>query len=295
MPKESERLSDLENLLRSLRGKQVVYLPNPGNAGDSVIAHSTYQLFDKIGLQYEIGHHSRTYPNRIVILGGGGNLVESYGDNANFIKRNLGQLEQLIVLPHTIRAHADLLVQFGSNCFLFCREAPSFEFAKSNAPGANVFLFHDMALLCDFTETKRLMSHRFLKDMAHLHLHVRNAKRLIRVCQYWAANRSAPKTLNSFRTDIERTDIAIPKANIDLSQAFSADDMSPASSLHTTYFMMQFIDRFDIVRTNRLHVAIMSAMLGKTVYMSDNSYGKNRDVFLHSLAGRFPKLHWYDG
>jgi exopolysaccharide biosynthesis predicted pyruvyltransferase EpsI len=286
-------MTDLEYLLRSLKGKQVVYLPNPGNAGDSFIAHSTYQLFKKLGLQYEIGYHSQNYDNRIVIVGGGGNLIASYGDNADFIRRNLGRVQQLIVLPHTIRAYEDLLGHFGSNCFVFCREPPSYEFLKANAPKANTFLSHDMAFLCDLAETKQLAP-RILQDMAHSPLFIRNAKRLARAFRYWAENRKEPNTLNSIRLDLERTDIVVPKANIDLSQAFSADDMSPTSSLHATFFMIQLVDRYNIVKTNRLHVAILSAMLGKTVHMWDNSYGKNRDIFQHSLIGRFPNVCWQD-
>ena len=53
-------------------------------------------------------------------------------------------------------------------------------------------------------------------------------------------------------------------------------------------------DRYDEIRTNRLHVAIAGALLGKRVFMHDNSYGKNRAVWEHSLAGRFPDIAWRD-
>jgi hypothetical protein len=41
-----------------------------------------------------------------------------------------------------------------------------------------------------------------------------------------------------------------------------------------------------------LHIGIMSAMLGKQVLFSDNSYGKNADVFVHSMCGRFSNVQW---
>ena len=105
-------------------------------------------------------------------------------------------------------------------------------------------------------------------------------------------NLGEKQVLNAFRTDVEKTTIDIPKSNIDLSQVFAADDMSPASSLHATYWMMRFINGFEIVRTNRLHIGIMSAMLGKQVDLLDNSYGKIRDVFNHSLRDQFPNVQW---
>ena len=37
----------------------------------------------------------------------------------------------------------------------------------------------------------------------------------------------------------------------------------------------------------------MSALLGKTLHLYDNAYGKNHDVFSHSVAGRFSNVHWH--
>ena len=114
-------LSDLENLLRSIRNGDAVYVPNFGNAGDSFIAHATYQLFRRVGLKVQIGNLAGIYPHRIVICAGGGNLVRPYPNMVGFLRRNMGQWQQLVILPHTIRAYEDTLQQFGSNCFVFCR------------------------------------------------------------------------------------------------------------------------------------------------------------------------------
>ena len=61
--------SELEDyLVNTMHGKKFVYLPNPGNAGDSFIAHATYQLFDRLDLEYEIGDELATYSGRITVL-----------------------------------------------------------------------------------------------------------------------------------------------------------------------------------------------------------------------------------
>lgn len=285
-------LSDVEQLLRSLRQKSAVYIPNRGNAGDSFIQHATYQLFDRVGLDYEIGNQAGTYPGRTVIFAGGGNLVRPYRNGIDFLNRNLGQWRELVLLPHTIRDYEDTLTQFGSNCFIFCREMPSFEFVKRSAPRANVFLSHDVAVTCDFDETRRQMAVRGRTDLLNLQLLMRNAKRLVRAINYEATNLHRSNVLNAFRTDIEKTALEIPKPNIDVSNGFAADDMLPLASLHATYWMVRFIERFQTVRTNRLHVGILSMMLGKDVQFYDNAYGKNQDVFDHSLRDRFTNVRW---
>ena len=52
----------------------------------------------------------------------------------------------------------------------------------------------------------------------------------------------------------------------------------------SAHFLLRAIDQFASVRTDRLHVAIAAAMLGKTVELYDNSYYKNRAVFDFSLS-----------
>jgi exopolysaccharide biosynthesis predicted pyruvyltransferase EpsI len=196
-------------------------------------------------------------------------------------------------LPHTIRSYENTLQLLGSNCFVFCRERPSFDFIVRTGSKASVFLAHDVALSCDLKETKKQMVDRWAPDLFDKTLLVRNAKRLVRSVGYRLMDRARAEVLSALRTDVEKTTVEIPRLNIDISQAFAADDMSPASSLHTTYWMMRFIDHFKVVRTNRLHVGIMSAMLAKEVHLLDNSYGKIRDVFDYSLREQFANVNWH--
>jgi len=285
-------LSEVETFLKSLNGTRVIYIPNRGNAGDSFIAHATYQLFDRMNLDYEIGSQQGNYPGATLICAGGGNLIRPYTNMISFLKRNLNTWRQLVILPHSVRDYADTLGQLGANSFVFCREQPSFEFMKKAAPKANIFLSHDLAFGCNFFETKRQIALRPAGDIFNKVILSRNAKRLVRAIYYSVANIRDPQVLNAVRTDIEKTDFQIPFPNIDLSQAFAADDMGPVSSLHATYWLMRFINRFQVIVTNRLHIGIMSAMLGREVSFYDNSYGKNRDVFTHSLA-RFKNVEWH--
>jgi exopolysaccharide biosynthesis predicted pyruvyltransferase EpsI len=43
--------------------------------------------------------------------------------------------------------------------------------------------------------------------------------------------------------------------------------------------MTYAVNQFDQINTNRLHVSITGALLGKTVNLYDNSYGKLFNVY----------------
>jgi hypothetical protein len=75
---------DLENLLRSLKG--LLFTFQIAEMLDSFIAHATYQIFERIDLEYEIGSKSELYPNQVVICGGGGNLVSPYPEMVTFLR-----------------------------------------------------------------------------------------------------------------------------------------------------------------------------------------------------------------
>jgi exopolysaccharide biosynthesis predicted pyruvyltransferase EpsI len=282
---------DLEYLLRQVN-KEVIYVPNPGNAGDSFIAHATYQLLNRLGIRYEVGRYTETYSDRILVFGGGGSLVPLYPETIDFISRNRETCRELIVLPHTIRGYSDVFGKLGSNAFVFCREKPSYDFVKSCALSANVFLSHDLAFACDFDVTNAEMRKHRLRNILKFLRHIRSNVRYEIDLQRKIA-RSAG-ILNAFRTDVyEKTSAELPDDNFDVSAVFSDWDMSPIRALQTTYRMSQFIGQFRVVNTNRLHVAIMAAMLGLEVHFCDNSYGKNRDVFVHSIRDRFTNVHWH--
>ena len=289
---------DLEYLLRRRIGN-IVYIPNDGNAGDSFIAHATYQFFARLGLQYEIGSLNGFYPDHIIIYAGGGNLVPYYHSMAEFITRHQGVWRELIILPHTIRGHADVLSDLRQNCFVFCREKASYDFVLKYAPNANTFLSHDLAFGCDFDVTRKQFSMHRLHHMIDVLLHVRSNLKRARYFQKELTRavraRKQPEVLNAFRVDVEKTPIELPEDNIDISRALTIKNFLPTESLHTTFRLLQFITEFQVVRTNRLHVGIMSAMLGLEVHFYDNSYGKNRDTYIHSMQGRFPNVHWHTG
>lgn len=86
-----------------------------------------------------------------------------------------------------------------------------------------------------------------------------------------------------FRTDKESSGlIELPDNNRDLSRE------GKTSSNVTGFF--RAIAPFKTVHTDRLHVSIASALLGKNVNLYDNSYFKNKAVYEATMRDIFPKV-----
>jgi exopolysaccharide biosynthesis predicted pyruvyltransferase EpsI len=284
----------LERTLRELQGTEFLYCPNPGNAGDVFITCASYQLLDRLGCRYRVitpDCAPEAVQGRVVVYGGGGALVPLYGAAAKFITAHHERIATLIVLPHTIRGNEELLASLGRNVHLFCREVPSFEHVKRHAGGARVDLDDDVAIHFDCERAAREAEQRFWPVVSMPRLAWRNVKRTLRGIPALVAGR-ADRHLTALRTDTEKTDIDLPRGNVDLSNVFNVRPLDPVTCLEATWRMMRFIDRFDSVTTNRLHVCIMAALRGKRVDFLPNNYGKNRAVYEHSMARRFPNVTW---
>ena len=235
----------------------------------------------------DVGAH--TTAGRVVIYGGGGNLVHPYPNARDFIATHHRGAAKLVVLPHTIRSYPELFKDMTGNVDVFCRDLPSYEFMTHTPTGANVYLSDDVALRSDvgLTLQYRASHAQEYRDKVRLS---RRAKRQVRQVFHSVRNIGHPKVLNVFREDVEKTAVAIPFSNVDLSQTLCGLDMSPFHARETASAFFAFINRHEVVNTNRLHVCIASLLLNKEVHFYDNSYGKNMSIFNFSLKDRFSNL-----
>jgi len=280
--------------LRSLKSNEFVYVPNPGNAGDSLIAYATFRLFEKLSLRYEVGDHTHVYPGRIVVYAGGGNLVEPYKNANQFLLGNLPTCRLLVILPHSVRGYHDTLAKMDSKCVIFCREQPSFDFVRHHTSKAEVLLSHDLALSVDFDRLRAEVIQGGIQPHATLRHRLRDLKSDLKTLVYGFQNRRSPGVLNVMRRDYEKTRYPIRGGNLDVSHlcAWPGMVLNLDAARRAIARMIGLIERFETVRTNRLHIGILSAMLGKQVELYDNSYGKVRAVYEHSLRDRFANITW---
>lgn len=280
--------------LAGLPGEELLFHPNRGNAGDALIALATCQLFRRGGIPFRLVSNDQfESTGRLVLYGGGGNLVPLYTDAARFLQRHGASAKRLILLPHTVAGHEALLGSLGPNVTIFCRELVSYEHVRRHASHAEVLLAEDLALGLDLSAALHptiavmsdpsVSSRQVVKDWMFL-------ARLEVGRGLWGN----AQTLNAFRRDLERTEMSPPGPNYDLSR-LGHGCRSEALAAYSSMRLLSAISLFDCVNTNRLHVCIAAALLGKTVNLYPNSYYKCKAVYDFSLARRCPTVAWHGG
>jgi exopolysaccharide biosynthesis predicted pyruvyltransferase EpsI len=211
------------------------------------------------------------------------------------------EARRLILLPHTITDVDVLLAEFGPNVTLICREKVTFNYARAHAPRSEVQLMHDLAFELDLDALMSrktagvpywLPGHFAFNKLTSLRPHCGFAG-LAKALR----NRSLPEgrtsaTGNFFRTDGESCGWALPADNTDISEHFSFG-LAPRGLVDlSAQRFVAAIDTFNVVRTDRLHVAITAGLLGKDVEFYPNNYFKCAAVFEHSIEGKFPNIRW---
>lgn len=281
MPDELASLKlDVENFLGEFAGQEVLLIPNQGNAGDCLILVGTLDAMRKASVDVEIGDDHADMKDRIVFLGGGGNLVGVYRGMRDSLEAALAsKARRIVLLPHTVRSNEDLIGRLDKRVTLWCRERKSFAHVRSVNPDVDCRLAHDMAFHCDVPGLLNdpdcvASGPKILADS------LANAN----VSLEWLAHKPIARFM---RTDREATHSKII-GDVDVSHIFGRVADAPSSRL-TAWCFLKTIASANHVVTDRLHVSIACALLGKQCELLDNSYSKNRDIHAHSLTG-FPRV-----
>jgi len=266
-------------------GRRIIFIPNPGNFGDALICAAAIQGFEKAGVYYSVFSSITAHDASFVyVYCGGGNLVPYYNNCASVLRDLSSVGAEVIVLPHSCYgpAAAEVISTFKGKLTVWARERVSLVFL-STVPGSfNYGLGHDLALNLDISD-KRLHQFMMFDKLAGL-----------------AGNRTGE--LLAFRGDCE----AISNRNVnwdlnvDISNnlgymsktdlGFGASFLDVNLLFISVSWLLAYIKLFGIVRTDRLHVAIGALLLGIKVVLTDNSYGKNKAIYEHSLRERFGSL-----
>lgn len=279
----------IKDYLRSFSAERLIYKPNPGNAGDCVIASATYQLFEDCELDYSIYRRGDPTAGAVVLYGGGGNLVRLYTNARDFIQAHAHQAKRFVLLPHTIEGNESLLVALGENSTVFCREERSFEHVRAHA-SCEVLAADDLALSLDIARIKSFsrqppLSLRELISIPRLLLNNRSLRKALSVIH-------DRKEINCFRTDPEATAQDVPEYSLDLSDLLKYKPYPRYVCDWITHSFLATLDQFERVRTDRLHVGIVSGLLGKDTYLHAGNYFKNRAVYEFSLSDKLRNVHF---
>ena len=256
----------------------VYYIPNPGNAGDAAIATATVQFFHRINVPLVHIRAENIPSGAVVVIAGGGNLVPYYTDIRKILLACLARnVKKCLLLPHTVRGHADVLARLDTRFTILCRDKPSYEYVKKHAPHVHTALARDMVFELDIEELKRSTKtwrHKLslLRDSHWL-------KNLLRWRRATARIRpDSHGTLRIFQHDGESAHPDRAKRKFDLMRFNGIREYSPATD-QITMDVIKCINRAERVITDRLHVSLVAAMLGKKVCLLENSYGKVSDVW----------------
>jgi exopolysaccharide biosynthesis predicted pyruvyltransferase EpsI len=217
-------MTDIYEFLKQYRGRKITYIPNAGNAGDSLIACATLQVFDELGLDYHIGK-SREYRDALLFLPGGGTLVGRYDHLSNFLFRhNNKDNNEIVILPHTIREEDWLVSWLQNNVTVICRDRRSYDYVKGIRRRGPTLIAHDMGM-----------------------------------CLKPPLFGQGRGILNCFRLDAERTDVMPPPDNEDISELYRQEDgcCDPETIKSVTFDLLKHVARFETINTNlRLSIPI---------------------------------------
>lgn len=244
--------------------RPVSFVPNPGNLGDAAINLACWRFLAVRFRDVEMCPLTRAPSHSRVFIGGGGNLVEGLYDNLErFIAAHTTGREWF-VFPSTIVGNAAFLERIAERAKIICREAVSLEHVRKHVPTARVTLGHDAA----FSLAPWLRS-RFAERMQ---IRPRQVGRLFRGDRESARpGPAAMDFMGSIRGDWD--DAALAEEAVEVGS--------------------RFLLGFGAIHTDRLHGAILSALLHREVLFYPNSYFKNAAVFEHSLR-RLPHVGFVD-
>jgi exopolysaccharide biosynthesis predicted pyruvyltransferase EpsI len=240
----------------------VTFVPNPGNVGDALINLSCYRYLAGRFARISICSTEDAPRTDCVFIAGGGNLVEGlYSTISDFVARRCNG-RRLFFFPSSVKGFGAWLDDVASRARMVCREPVSFAHVAKHLPAENLRLGHDAAFAF----------------AGHL-----RAAFVSRTSRY-------PSTqARLFRADAER--VRELPSDGDLMARTGGSWVDLAAAEQAVIGASTTLLQFSRIYTDRLHCAILAAMLDRYVILLPNTYYKNRAVFEHSLS-RFANVRF---
>jgi len=281
----------LEEILRSL--EEFMFIPNKGNLGDALIAAAEFQYFEAGKFDYKIWQRTKmqTKPFNLVYGGGGiwhANYKKSFNEILDIFRSPL--LKKCVILPSSFYDCSDVIEIFDERFTIFCREKQSYDYCILRNNRAKFIVADDMAVNMDFGIFKNK-----LYDTVILNEFL-DGKQEFSYKNYSTILKKINKNLSSvkdfsigyfLRKDAEST--GNNNAGFDLSGLGGSYCLDSGFCFITSRLFLSVIDKFDTIVTDRLHIGIAAAKLGKKVYLLDNLYKKISSVYEYSLKNRFER------
>ena len=276
----------------------VWFRPNPGNAGDLLLAEAARVLFADLGIRVRELCGEQTVPRGApLVVGAGGNWVPWFSDAIPAIRRDLALAGPAVVLPQTVEGNEAFLGEIGEGVTLFCREPGSLSHARRHAR-CPVRFCEDLALYPDLPAWLRkhqlavalrrwLRSARCRAGWGRGIRHPWEREFRLRAAERGQWQVACSRKLLALREDPESAGGVVPPGNLDISGHASFGLFPRRLRQEALWRWLRFLGRWDSIVTDRIHVAIAGASLGATVELFPGRYRKNQEMYVTSLQRRF--------
>lgn len=261
--------SALVACVQHFKENNAVFFPGYGNLGDGLIALGTLDFFKDMEWAPSCiyGHHKEAFLGHShVVLGGGGGWVKGlwfhYSEQAVAFLQGGGQL---LILPTSFAGLGAELVPYAEQVTIFCRERQSYEeLLRLGMPESRIFLCPDMAF--------------YTKEEHFSGLEEEGQYPVLQILR---------RDEEGIRKNHPRDSVDLPLLFNDVQWAEEAQCLGPLRAV------AGLINQFECVETDRLHMAVLAALIGRTVRLEPSSYFKIKAIFDYTLH-RFPKVSFHD-
>lgn len=308
----NEKILELRQIINqqllSLIDSDYVYLELPyyENIGDTLIWEGTRQFFKQVKHKCLYSTSSITYyshnisKDSLILLQGGGNFGDLWDDHHTFRQKIIKSHPQnrVIIFPQTVWYENsenikkdEIFFANHPNVTMCARDKVSFKFMQEHFPKNKVLLVPDMAFFIDFDKYATI-NHKSTGKSLFAKRTDKELKSEIRP-SFIPQNAEVHDwpTFEYKATKYAFADYIVGWlnffANIKGIKPFNRlIDLMRAKFYRPQYIKdcINFINQYDTIYSTRLHIAIASAMMGKTVHLMDNSYGKNFSFYDTWLA-----------
>lgn len=306
--KISELRKVIEDKLTPLIDNDYVFLDLPyyDNIGDTLIWEGTREFLRKLPykcLYYaskDSFHYKKLSSDVVILLQGGGNFGDLYRLHSEFRKKiiTLYPNNKIIILPQSVFYQTDRFVaadaKFYSshkNLFICAREWYSYNFLKKNFQN-NCLLVPDMAFFINVTKYR-------ISDNENRVLYL---KRKDKEFVADKGNSQVPKNAEthdwptyeqSFKQaeKVEKVCYKIAKMatllGVSAKYKVRIDDWKRNYFYRKFYLQIgiNFLSPYTVIYTTRLHVMILGLLLGKEIFLINNSSGKVINYYTTWLEG----------
>ena len=229
--------------------KHIHFLLSHGNLGDQLIFAGTRSLLAKLDKKYTEHLIQEAPGGELALISGGGSWCRTW---ENFMHEHLPIIEakydKVIVLPSSFQRTPliDATI-WNSKKTTFCaREIVSYNLIRHFCQPT--ILLHDMAFHYDFTPYRKWNGN---------------------------GNGAGNRVLNSYRKDEER----------DMEVVWPSNNEDTSHMKGTLEDWLGHLAEYDTIKTDRAHVMIAGAMLGKMVLYRPSNYHKVPAIAEFSLKG----------